>query len=149
MIISIEREHDICKYFPFIYTLQKKDTEDLISSIYCYIYTNQSALRHNNDFLSWLQIVIQGNSYIIQYPRISNISSIAFKIRAYRFIIISSKKIYFQRMHFNRPSLKNLLYNHALNTLALEKKVFRLIEFLFILDKNAISIFSNYNKIFL
>ena len=57
MIISIEREHDICKYFPFIYTLQKKDTEDLISSIYCYIYTNQSALRHNNDFLSWLQIV--------------------------------------------------------------------------------------------
>ena len=43
-------------------------------------------------------------------------------------------------MHFNRPSLKNLLYNHALNTLALKKKVFRLIEFLFILDKNAISI---------
>ena len=43
-------------------------------------------------------------------------------------------------MHFNRPSLKNLLYNRALNTLALEKKVFRLIEFLFILDKNAFSI---------
>ena len=53
MIISIEREHDICKYFPFIYTLQKKDTEDLISSIYWYIYTNQSALGHNNDFLLW------------------------------------------------------------------------------------------------